>query len=85
MSSPTPTATAPTTIHPRLNFPDPRRERLNGGQPIDQTPVPDVVEDTDQQMLRMDRPYYAGAVTGYVVNARLIILVLYPHLIGTGI
>lgn len=50
----------------RLSFPDARRQWLNSGQPIDQTPSPvlNVVEDPDQQMLCMDYLYYVGAITG---------------------
>ena len=50
----------------RLSFPDARREWLNSGQPIDQTPSPvlNAVEDPDQQMLCMDYLYYVGAITG---------------------
>ena len=48
----------------RLSFPDARREWLNSGQDIQQTPSPTlgVIEDPDQQMLCMDYLYYAGAV-----------------------
>ena len=50
----------------RLSFPDARREWLNSGQPIEQTPSPvlNTVEDPDQQMLCMDYLYYVGAITG---------------------
>lgn len=49
----------------RLSFPDARREWLNSGQPVDQTPSPilNVVEDPDQQMLCMDYLFYVGGVT----------------------
>ena len=48
----------------RLSFPDARREWLNSGQPIEQTPSPNlgVVEDPDQQMLCMDYLFYVGAI-----------------------
>ena len=49
----------------RLSFPDARREWLNSGQFIQQTPSPflEVVEDPEQQMLCMDYLYYVGAIT----------------------
>lgn len=49
----------------RLSFPDARRQWLNSGQPIEQTPSPflGVIEDPDQQMLCMDYLYYVGAIT----------------------
>lgn len=57
----------------RLSFPDARREWLNSGQPIDQTPSPvlNVVEDPDQQMLCMDYLYYVGAITGVRSHRRV--------------
>lgn len=44
----------------RLTFPDARRERLNSVQAVDQTPSPilNVVEEPDQQMLCMDYLFY---------------------------
>lgn len=49
----------------RLSFPDARREWLNSGQDIQQTPsnVLNVIEDPDQQMLCMDYLFYVGAVS----------------------
>lgn len=49
----------------RLSFPDGRREWLNSGQYIEQTPSPvlNVIEDPDQQMLCMDYLFYVGAIT----------------------
>lgn len=49
----------------RLSFPDARREWLNSGQYIEQVPSPilNVVEDPDQQMLCMDYLFYVGAIT----------------------
>ena len=48
----------------RLSFPDARREWLNSGQYIQQTPSRElnVIEDPDQQMLCMDYLFYVGAV-----------------------
>ena len=48
----------------RLSFPDARREWLNSGQPLDQTPSPilKAIEDPDQQMLCMDYLFYVGAI-----------------------
>ncbi|KAF9654199.1 hypothetical protein BDM02DRAFT_3182029 [Thelephora ganbajun] len=48
----------------RLSFPDARREWLNNGQAIQQTPSPilNVIEDPDQQMLCMDYLYFAAAI-----------------------
>jgi len=47
----------------RLSFPDARRQWLSGGQELDQTPSPilNVIEDPDQQMLCMDYLFYVAA------------------------
>jgi hypothetical protein len=48
----------------KLSFPDARRQWLNSGQPIQQTPSPilNVIQDPDQQMLCMDYLFYVGAI-----------------------